>query len=107
MRTDFTIFTMPTGFCLAPATHLRSRSFTRAHNLLAGQHELSARVQDGILDWEKAFPYRGCIERDRLTGEGACATASSQRDFFLGAHRSVPHDAGTHGVKRARQLWLY
>jgi len=64
-------------FWWAAAKHQRSGSFTRAHKFLPGQPELSARGQDGILDWEKAFSYRGCIERGGLTGAGACATPST------------------------------
>src|SRR6185437_5630758 len=37
----------------------------------------------GILGWEKLPSWNGCIERDRLTAEGACATAVPNRGGCL------------------------
>ena len=69
-----------------------------------------ARVQDGTRDWEKVFSYHGWVERDRLTGAGACATPSMINSglVLITACRAVinrdSREASFIGFKVARRL---
>jgi hypothetical protein len=67
--------------CISVASreHQRSRSFSRAHKPSADQQEFTARLQDGILDWEKVF---STIAASRGTDSQPGAAVPLKLEFF-------------------------